>query len=209
MKKLLAILAVLALAAATPVLATSAMETEIPRFLTAYEGNGVVELDFRNDVRYRNLSVTAVDPLGAAQSVVILETDDDELTFRIENALDETVYTFTVGGIEFVRGSGEEIITGEVATPAAGHTVIQSVERDDGELEIELMGPVEYGDVTVTLTGPGGENVDARIVERDGDGLEVRTGALTPGEEYTVTVTGVGLRGSGVSGTVTRSFIAR
>ena len=205
MKKLLAVLTVLALALAIPALATSAATVpERPPFIAAYEGNGVVEIDFPADVRWRDLSVTAADMFGDAQTVTVLERDDDELTFRIENAKDEMIYTFTVTGVE-----GQDALTGEIVTPAAGHTLIQKVELDDGGREIELMGPGEYDNPAVTLTAADGTAIEAEIVERDDDSIEVRAKGVVRGGEYTVTVSGVGLRGSGVSGTVTRAFIAR
>lgn len=210
MKKTLAVLAALTLALAVPAMADAGLQQpKETRFFAAYEGNGVVEIDFRGDVRYRDLTVTAADLFGNPQTVTVLEMDDDDLTFRIEDAKEDMVYTFTAGGVKFGVAGEFETLTGEITVPAAGHTVIQSIEKDDGNLEIELMGPVAYENVSVTLTGPDGAAVEADIVEREGDGIEIRVRGLVSGEEYTVTVNGVGLRGSGVYGSVSRSFIAR
>lgn len=208
MKKLMAMLAVLTLT--TPALAASFTEmAPPPKFFAAYEGYGVVEVDFRGDVRYDNLSVEVQDMFGQVQTVNVLERDDDDLTFRIEGAQPDMLYRFTIGGVK-MRGAAEaESLSGEIAVPPEGHTAIQNIELDDGELEIELLGPVEYGAFAVKLTDAQGAEVSVSVDERDGDGIELRVKGLNAGEEYTVTVEGVGLRGSGVSAAVTRTFVAR
>ena len=210
MKKLLAMTCVLALALAIPALAASFTETAQPaEFFAAYEGYGVVELDFRGDVRYENLSVTVQDMSGEVQNVLVLGRDDDDLTFRIENAKPDTAYSFTVSGVKMRGDTDYGVLTGEIAIPPEGHTVIQSVELDDGGLEIELLGPVEYGAFAVKLTDAQGAELPATVEEREDDGIELRVRGLNAGEEYTVTVEGVGLRGSGVSAAVTRTFVVR
>lgn len=216
MKKTFAILIALTLALAVPALAASFADMPAApaaqEFFAAYEGNGIVEIDFRSDVRYRDLTVTVrdpLDPLAAPLTAVILETDDDDLTFRIDGAKDETTYAFTLSGVK-TRGSEDfRTLTGEITTPAAGHTLIQQIEWDDGELEVELLGPVAYDNLTVTLTDAQGADVPVTVGERDNDGLELHVRRLNSGEEYTLTLSGVGLRGSGVSANVTRTFIAR
>lgn len=220
MKKTLVILTALILLLAVPALAASfaAVSADTaspsdalipPEFFAAYEGGGVVEVEFRGDVRYRDLTVTVQDLFGAPLTATILEMDDDDLTFRIDGAKDETTYAFTIDGVKMRNSEDFETLTGEITTPAPGHTLIQQVEWDDGELDVELLGPVVYDNLTVTLTDAQGAEVPVTIGERDDDSLELRVKRLNSGEEYTLTIGGVGLRGSGVSATVTRTFIAR
>ena len=210
MKKMLAMAVLAALVLTVPALAFSAVTDPAAQFRTEYDGNGRVEIDFRGDVMYKNLAVTAADPSGNAQTVTILEADDDDLTFRIENVLPATVYTFTVSGVKLPGGADYETLSGEVTTPAAGETSIQKVELDDGsELEIEFAGRVDYSDPAVTVTAADGSALEARIIERDDDSLEVYVAGVARGSEYTVTVSGVGQAGSGVFGTVGRTFTAR
>lgn len=206
MKKLIAIAV-----AAVMLLALPALAAAPEAFRAEYEGNGRVEIDFRNDVDYENLSIGVTGPLGAAETVTILELDDDELTFSIDNVLPETTYTYTVNGIREGRSGDFGSITGEITTPAAGEVVITELEgeADDGELEIEFLGRVDYDNPTVTVAKADGTILDSRIEERDGDSIELRVQGLIRGEEYTVTVTGIAQRDSGAFGTVSRSFIAR
>lgn len=210
MKKALAALILTALILTMTTTAFSAMTEPAPAFRAEYDGNGRVEIDFRGDVMYKNLSVTAVDPDGNSQTVTILETDDDDLTFRIDNILPSTVYTFTVSGVKLRGGADYESLSGEIATPAAGETAIRKIETDDSrEIEIEFAGRVDYNNPTVTVTGADGTELAANITERDDDSLEIRVDGLVRGNDYTVTITGVGEAGSGVSGTVQRTFTAR
>lgn len=206
MKKLITIAIAAAMLAALPALAAA---PEV--FRAEYEGFGRVEIDFRNDVDYRDLSVEVTDPQGIAQSVTILEMDDDDLTFSIDNILPETVYTYTVSGIREGRDGEFGSITGEIVTPAEGAVVITELEgeADDGEIEIDFLGRVDYGDLVVTVAGADGTVIETEIDERDGDGIELRAKGLVRGEEYTVTVDGVAQRGSDAFGTVSRTFIAR
>lgn len=206
MKKLITIAIAAAMLLALPALAA------VPEvFRAEYEGNGRVEIDFRNDVDYQNLEVTVTGPLGAPQNVTILELDDDELTFSIADILPETTYSYTVTGVREGRSGDYGSITGEFATPAEGAVVITELEgeADDGEIEIEFLGRVDYDNPTVTVTKADGTILDARIEERDGDSIELNARGLTRGEEYTVTITGVAQRDTNNFGSAVRTFIAR
>lgn len=211
MKKVLAMVILATLVLTLPALAFSAVTAAMPQFRAEYEGGGRVEIDFRgDDVMYQNVAVTAADPAGAAQTVTILEVDDDDLTFVIEGFQPATVYTFTVSGVKLPGDADYGSLTGEITTPAAGETSIQNVELDDGrELEIEFAGRVDYDNVAVTVTGADGAALQATIEERDNDSIEVRVDGIVRGNDYTVTVTGVGEAGSGVFGAVQRTFTAR
>lgn len=211
MKKVLAIVVLAMVVLTVPAMASSAVTEPAAQFRAEYEGKGRVEIDFRgDDVRYQNVAVTAIAPDGAAQTVTILEADDDDLTFVIENVQDATTYSFTVSGVKLPGGADYESLTGEITTPAPGETAIQKVELDDGrELEIEFVGRVDYDNPTVTVTAADGSALNATIAERDDDSIEVRVDGIVRGNDYTVTVTGVGQAGSGVFGTVQRSFTAR
>lgn len=209
MKKWIAIF--LAAAVLTvPALALSAV-TEPAPFRAEYEGKGRVEIDFRRDATYQNLSVTAADAAGNSQTVTILEVDDDDLTFMIENIQPATDYTFTISGVKLPGDADFGSLTGEITTPAAGETSIQKIDFDaeDGELEIEFAGRVDYDNETVTVTAADGTALEARIIERENDSIEIRVSGVTRGEDYTVTVAGVGEAGSGIFGTVQRTFTAR
>lgn len=212
MKKALAMMILAAVVLTVPAMAFSEETGSAAAFRAEYEGGGRVEIDFRgDDVRYQNVAVTASAPDGAAQTVTILEADDDDLTFRIENVQASTTYSFTVSGVKLPGGADYESVTGEITTPAPGETAIRSVDLDDddNELEIEFVGRVAYSNVTVSVTAADGTALNTVITERDDDSIEVRVDGIVRGNDYTVTVTGVGEAGSGVFGTVQRTFTAR
>jgi len=210
MRKTLAMMLAAALMLTVPAMAAQTAAAPAP-FRAEYEGGGRVEIDFRgDDVKYQNVAVTAAAPDGAAQTVTILEVDDDDLTFLIENVQPSTTYSFTVSGVKLPGGADYESLTGEITTPAAGETAIQKVELDDGsELEIEFAGRVAYENAAVTVTSADGTALNAVITERDDDSIEVRVDGISRGDDYTVTVSGVGEAGSGIFGTVQRTFTAR
>ncbi len=51
-----------------------------------YEGNGLVDVEFLRDVGYDNLTITVSDSLGNAYTTTIVERDDDDLTFRVDQS---------------------------------------------------------------------------------------------------------------------------
>ena len=210
MKKLLTIAIAAAMLLAIPALAIAP-----EAYRAEYEGNGRVEIDFRNNVTYENptVQVAPADFLSEAPALTarILELDNDDLTFVVEGILPETTYNYTVSGVREGRTGDFVSITGAVTTPAECAVVISELEADveDGEIEIEFLERVDYDNPTVTVTKADGTVLETRIEEREGDGIEVRAKGLVRGEEYTVTVTGVALRGIGNYSTVTRNVIAR
>lgn len=212
MKKVLAIVVLAAVVLTVPAMAFSAVTEPAAQFRAEYEGSGRVEVDFRgDDVKYQNVAVTAVAPDGAVQTVTILEADDDDLTFVIENVQASTTYSFTVSGVKLPGGADYESVSGEITTPAPGETAIRSVDLDDddSELEIEFVGRVAYDNLAVAVTAADGSQLNATVIDRDDDSIEVRVDGIVRGSDYTVTVTGVGEAGSGVFGTVQRTFTAR
>jgi len=215
MKKLLAIV-IAAVLLAIPALAASEFFATEPAaepsfFRAEYEGNGRVEIEFKRDMSYQNLSVEVLNPFGQPEDVTLIEVDDDDLTFSVADVRDETTYTFTVSGIREGRTGDFGAITGQFTTPGPDDVVITELEGDveDGEIEIDFLGRVRYDNPAVTVTRADGTALDARITDRENDSIELRVSGLTRGEEYTVTVTGVAPQDSGVFGSVTRTFIAR
>ena len=82
-------------------------------------------------------------------------------------------------------------------------------DADDGEIEIEFFGRVDFENPAVTVTKADGTAVGVRIEEIEGDSIEVRASGLVRGEEYTVTVSGVKQRDAAVFGSASRNVIAR
>lgn len=184
---------VLMLCAALPAYAAAPKVREIE-----YEGNGVVEFDFKSkDVQYRNLKVTVKDGAGKSHAVTILEADDD-LTFKVDSIAPATRYSVTIKGIRD-GGKGEYgQVKGSFKTPSKKPS-IEKVEYDaeDRELEIEFATKVQFKNPKVTVKDAGGEKLNVSSLKKGSDDIEVRVRGMKRGKTYTVTVSGVRVKGTG------------
>ena len=175
-----------------------------------YEKNGVVEVDFRGKVQYRNLQVSVKDSTGKAYAVRINDRDDDELEFTIRNYKAGMKYSYVISGI---RAKGEKSygkVTGVVSIPKETTAVkVKKIKYDvkDRELEIDLNKKVGWKNPSVRITD-GSRTFGTRITDRDSDELEVRVSGLTRGKTYKYTITGVVDKGTGKTLTLTGSFKA-
>ena len=204
MKKLFAIVLVALLVASVPVFAAQNDTIRVK-----YDGYGRVEVDFRKKVRYNEAKVEVQDSSGASLPAVILDRDEDDLDFVVENLVPGETYSFTLTGVSYVK-SGEAVPGDSFRVPAEGEVAIKKIEyeRDDRELEIEFAGRVEYEELRVTIEDANGKTYDASLREKDGDSVELRVSGLERGTEYRVTVSGVRLPDSANTVSVTESFVA-
>ncbi len=158
-----------------------------------YEGNGVVEVDLIRDVRYDNPQLTVTDSTGAAVPAQIINTDDDDIKFRIENPVPGETYDYVFTGISARRGGEEMKVSGSIRVPQEGEVVIRKIQYDrDGEIEIDFSGSVEYGDVKAAVSSLLGGEFEVVITEKDRDSIEGYVRGLEYGGIYTLTVSGVG-----------------
>ena len=88
-----------------------------------YKGSGKVEFEFREDVDYNNVSVAVKDSSGKSYSTKILEKDDDEIKFRINDYKKGTTYNITVSGVRQEGTSSYGEVTGKVKIPAASKSI--------------------------------------------------------------------------------------
>jgi len=171
---------------------------------TEYEGNGVVEVDFIVDVRYQDLRLAVSDSAGNAVVAEIINVDDDDIKFRIENPVPGETYDFSFSGIRTRRMKEEINASGSVRIPLEGEVTVRRVEYDnDGEIEIEFNGNVAYTDVRAVITGALGQQFEVTVTEKDRDSIEGFVKGLEYGGIYTLTVSGVGANGD-----LTAEFIA-
>ena len=200
MKKMMAVLMAVAM-----MLAVAAQAAEIEK--AEYEGFGYVEVDFINDVRYTgNVQVTVTDVAGTNFTATVQKMDDDDLTFKVDNIVEDQVYNYTISGIE-----GDAALSGEFYASALKSSMIEKVEydADDRELDIDFNMDVRYdANSTVTVTDAAGNEYATTILEKDEDSIEARVEGLTQGETYTVTVTGVAKAGENTFETYSREFVA-
>jgi len=172
-----------------------------------YEGFGLVEVDFSRDVGWQDPQIVVTDAFGAGYATELVKLDDDDIKFRVENIVEDQVYTVSITGIR-----GEDFVTCEVYAASLKSNMIREVEYDgeDRELDIEFAGKVSFeAGCAVTVIDGAGAQYDCTIREKDRDSIEVRVKGLTRGETYTVTVSGVIAADGGVAETYSREFVAR
>ena len=200
MKKLTAVLMAVAM-----MLMVAAQAAQIEK--TEYEGFGYVEVDFINDVRYTgDVQVTVTDVAGTHYTATVQKMDDDDLTFKEDNIVEDQVYNYTISGIE-----GDAALSGEFYASALKSSMIEKVEYDvnDRELDIDFNMDVRYDEnSTVTVTDAAGSEYATTILEKDSDSIEARVEGLTPGETYTITITGIAKAGENTFETYSREFVA-
>ena len=200
MKKLTAVLMAVAM-----MLMVAAQAAQIEK--TEYEGFGYVEVDFINDVRYTgDVQVTVTDVAGTNYTATVQKMDDDDLTFKVDNIVEDQVYNYTISGIE-----GDAALSGEFYASALKSSMIEKVEYDvnDRELDIDFNMDVRYDEnSTVTVTDAAGSEYATTILEKDSDSIEARVEGLTPGETYTITITGIAKAGENTFEPYSREFVA-
>ena len=181
-----------------------------------YEGQGYVEVEFLQNVRYETPVLTVTNNLGLNIPAELIATDDDDVLFRIDGFNPNQTYSFTLGGVRAGLTGAFESVSGEFTTPDEDLPFIKNVDTDldDKEIDVEFLGRVRWNDPVVTVrTVPAdpadeGEILETRITERDNDGLEVRVKGLKKGEKYVVEVSGVSLYDAESYVTVSREFTA-
>lgn len=82
-----------------------------------YEGYGKVEMKFRSKVQWKSVKVTVKDDTGKSYSVKILDTDSDDIEFKILQYKQGRKYTCTVSGVR-QKGSGSYgKVSGSISIP--------------------------------------------------------------------------------------------
>lgn len=175
-----------------------------------YEGNGIVEVDFRTKVSYKNAKVTVKDPSGKVYTTKIIDKDNDDLDFCAMKLKSNTKYTFTISGIRVGKSNKYTNVTGTFKTPK-NDLAIKKVESDvsDREMDIEFYGKVQYKNLKVTVKDNTGKTYKCHVSDRDSDEIEVKVKGLKRGTTYTVSVSGVRLKGTDKYQTITKTFKAR
>ena len=178
---------------------------------TEYEGNGVVEVDFKKSVQYKNAKVLVKDSSGKFYTAKITDKDSDDITFKVSSIAAGKTYAYQISGVRSGKSGSYVKITGKFTVPAAKKLTIQKLECDvgDRELELEFSGRVQYKSAKVTVKDSAGKKYTARIEEKDSDSMEIYVKGLKKGKKYTVQISGVRLRNTGSYGKVSKTFTAR
>ena len=177
---------------------------------TDYEGNGVVEVDFKTEnVRYKGAKVVVKDANGKKLAAKILEKDDDDLTFKVTGLKANGKYTYTISGVRAGRTGSYGKVSGTFKTPSSGPSIKKvKYDREDRELEIEFATKVQFNGLKVTVKDAKGKALSVRWIEKGDDDLELKLSGVQRGKTYTVTVSGVRVRGKGNFVSVSKTFTA-
>ncbi|MBQ6401289.1 MAG: PepSY domain-containing protein [Firmicutes bacterium] len=91
----------LALALSIGVVPASAASKGAPRVEEVeYNGNGIVEVEFVGDVKYKRVKVTVRDNKGKKYKTRIISRDEDDIKFRIKKYKAGRTYTIRIKGVK-------------------------------------------------------------------------------------------------------------
>jgi len=198
------------------VAAIIAVSTIVPAFAatpvikkTEYEGSGIVEVDFKKNVQYKNAKVTVKDSAGKSYTASIKSKDSDDLKFYVKSIKAGKTYTYKISGVRS-GGSGNYVsVSGTFKTPAAvTKLAVKSAKYDksDKELEIDFNTKVQYKNLKVTVKDSAGKSYSVKIREKDNDELTVYIKGLAAGKTYTYKISGIRKSGSGSYGSLSGTF---
>ncbi len=94
-----------------------------------YLGKGKVEVEFWQDVDYRNPKVKVKDTSGKTYKAAIYDRDDDELKFRIRDYKAGKTYKFTIQGVRAEYTSKFGSVSGKVKIKKANKGAVITAER--------------------------------------------------------------------------------
>lgn len=124
-----------------------------------YLGSGKVEVEFDDEVDYKNVKVSVKDSSGKSYTANVLSKNDDELRFKIKNYKSNKTYKFTISGIKEEDQSKYRKAVGQVKIPKASSVITRAeaksialkdaglsasqvwdldVEKDDGRWEVSF-----------------------------------------------------------------------
>ena len=177
----------LAILSALPVMAAPRIKK------TDYEKKGLVEVDFRTDVTYKKPKVTVKDSTGKTYQAVIVEKDEDDLTFRVKNYRTGKKYTYQISGVRAYGDKKSSIVKGTFKIPkktAALRFKEVSYDAEDREVEFEFDSKVRWKNAKVTIS-MGGTQYVKRIIDKDRDSIETVVKRLERGKTYSYQISGV------------------
>lgn len=175
-----------------------------------YKGKNKIEVEFKQDVRYKKAKVKVTDSKGKSYKTSIVKKDEDDITFKVTGLKKGKTYTYKISGIRKEGASKYTSVKGTFRIPKDSKPVIEDVEYDseDREVNFDFKGTVKWKKAKVTVKDSKGKNYVTRILEKDNDSIEVRVKKLTVGKKYTYKITGVAQKGSSSYKTVSGSFTA-
>ncbi|MEG0935856.1 MAG: Ig-like domain-containing protein [Clostridia bacterium] len=183
----------------------------VPRIKTTeYKGNGRVELDFQDKVRYHRVMVEVKDIKGTIYPAIPMNRDSDDLTFRVKGYAVGQKYTFEITGVRTRKATEFGILRGEFIIPEPSVPDITAViyEAEDNELTVQFEQPMRMKGIEVTIADEAGTEVSVRRVKKGGDELTVKMSeALEPDTVYEFVISGLKVADMAELQSITGSFV--
>ena len=174
------------------------------------ESKGNVEVNFNQNVLYKNVKVKVKDSAGKTVPAVITGKDRDDLDFRIKKYRMGETYTFKISGVSRWPEEVYQTIKGKVyITVVNGNVPVKSIEYDekDREVEFSFAKAVQWKASKVEITD-GKKKYSVKITEKNRKELEVKVKKLKKGKVYQFTITGIRKKGDTKYTKISGSFVA-
>ncbi len=211
--RLLAVLCMAVSLLALPAWADSACSVpymELGIIGVEYESKGNVEVNFNQNVRYKNVKVKVKDSAGKTVPAVITGKARDDLDFRIKKYKMGETYTFKISGVSRCSEEIYQTIKGKVyITVVNGKVPVKTIGYDekDREVEFSFAKAVQWKASKVEITD-GKKKYSVKITEKNRKELEVKVKKLKKGKVYQFTITGIRKKGDTKYTKISGSFVA-
>lgn len=129
-----------------------------------------MEIDFRRDVQYKNLKLTVKDSTGKTYAAQILQRDEDDLTFQVQNIQPGMKYAYSLSGVRAGRSGKYGKVSGKFSVPSAKPTTPLAVKRavydaGDRELDLDFNQKVSYKNLKVKVKDSAGKSYSVRSID--------------------------------------------
>lgn len=91
-----------------------------------YLGKGKVEVEFHQDVEYKNVKVSVKDSSGKTYRTTITKRDDDDIKFLVKNYKTAKTYHFTISGVRKMGTSSYGKVKGSFKIPSSAGNISSS-----------------------------------------------------------------------------------
>lgn len=156
-----------------------------------YLGSGKVEVEFEDEVDYKNVKVTVKDTSGKKYTTSIVKKDDDEIIFRVKKYVSGKSYNYTISGVREEGTSSYGKVTGKF-TIALSKVKVEDINYlGSGKVEVEFDDEVDYKNAKVTVKDSSGKSYTATITSKDDDELRFKVKNYKTNKTYKFTITGI------------------
>lgn len=158
-----------------------------------YLGSGKVEVEFAEDVDYKNAKVVVKDADGKKVSASIYYKDDDELRFKAKKYKAGATYRFTISGVREEGTSSYGKVSGKYTVPKK----LSNVKIDEinylgsGKVEVEFDDEVDYKNVKVSVKDSSGKSYTANVLSKNDDELKFKIKNYKSNKTYHFTISGI------------------